>query len=93
VDKGVYISQAHTIISELLASLDFEIGGELAKNLESLYLFALDQLFTANLNNDAKSLDAVLSLLRTLYAGWEDAIALERERIAKESEPRSTRAA
>ena len=91
--KGVHISQAHAIISELLASLDFEVGGELAKNLESLYLFMLDQLMAAHIKNEPKSLDAVLSILRPLYVSWEGAIAAERQRIAQEYEQRGDRAA
>jgi flagellar protein FliS len=91
--KGVHISQAHAILSELLASLDFEIGGELAKNLESLYLFMLDQLMAAHIKNDPKALDTVLSILRPLYVSWEGAIAAERQRIAQEYEQRSDRAA
>ena len=92
-EKGAHISQTHTIISELLASLDVEIGGEVARNLEALYLFMLDQLFAANLNNDAKPLDVVLSLLRTLYRGWEEAVTAERLRVAQEYNRRSEVAA
>jgi flagellar secretion chaperone FliS len=91
--KGVHISQTHAILSELLASLDFEIGGELAKNLESLYLFMLDQLMAAHIKNDPKSLDTVLSILRPLYLSWEGAIAAERQRIAQEYEQRAEKAA
>jgi flagellar protein FliS len=91
--KGVHISQAHAIISELLASLDFEVGGELARNLESLYLFMLDQLMAAHIKNEPKALDAVLSILRPLYVSWEGAIAAERQRIAQEYEQRADRAA
>ncbi|HEX2385610.1 MAG TPA: flagellar export chaperone FliS [Candidatus Binatia bacterium] len=91
--KGVHISQAHAIISELLASLDFEVGGELAMNLENLYLFMLDQLMAAHIKNEPKALDAVLSILRPLYVSWEGAIAAERQRIAQEYEQRGDRAA
>lgn len=91
--KGVHISQAHAIISELLASLDFEIGGELARNLESLYFFMLDQLMAAHIKNEPKALEAVLSILRPLYVSWEGAIAAERQRIAQEYEQRGERAA
>lgn len=85
VEKGRYISQAHAIISEFLASLNFEAGGELAQNLEGLYVFMLDQITTANLNNDPKPLEVVVSLLSTLKEGWEGAIAAERRRVARES--------
>lgn len=93
LERGEHLSQAHTIISELLASLDMEVGGELARNLEALYIFMLDQIFTANLNNDVKPLNVVISLLRTLYRGWEEAIATEREKAARDYERRCAEAA
>jgi len=91
--KGVHIAQTHAILSELLASLDFEIGGELARNLESLYLFMLDHLMAAHIGNDPKAVDTVLSILRPLYVSWEGAVAAERQRIAQEYERRAGRAA
>jgi flagellar protein FliS len=92
-EKGRYISQAHAILSELLASLDFKVGGELAMNLESLYVFMLDQLCLAHMDNDPKPLDTVLSLLRPLYVSWEGAIAAERQRVSQDYERRSVKAA
>ena len=93
VAKGAYLSQAHAIISELLASLDFNIDGELSRNLEDLYLFMLDQLVTANMNNDPKPIVVVLSLLRTLREGWEGAVTAERARASEEYERRVESAA
>jgi flagellar secretion chaperone FliS len=89
VAKGTYLSQAHAIISELLVSLDFNIDGELARNLEDLYLFMLDQLMAANINNDPKPLEVVGALLRTLQQAWEGAVAAERAGISQESQRRS----
>jgi len=89
VEKGRQLSQVHAIISELLASLDLEIGGELASSLRDLYVFMLEQLARANMHNDANSLDVVISLLRTLYGGWEGAVASERARVSQENERRS----
>src|SRR5262245_48298141 len=51
-EKGRCITRALAIISELLTSLDFEIGGKVARNLESLYLFMIDHITNANLTND-----------------------------------------
>jgi flagellar protein FliS len=82
VEKGRCVSRAHAIISEFLASLDFAVGGEVAQNLEALYVFMLDQITLANLNNDPKPLEVVISLLSTLKEGWEGAIAAEKKRAA-----------
>lgn len=81
-EKSRLISRAHAILSELLVSLNHEVGGEVARNLESLYLFMLEQLTTANLQNDPKPLEMVVSLLVTLKEGWEGAIAAVRKRAA-----------
>jgi len=89
VEKGRHLSQTHAIISELLASLDLDIGGDMARSLRDLYVFMLEQIARANINNDANSLDVVISLLRTLYGGWEGAVASERARISQENERRS----
>ncbi len=82
VEKGRCTTRAHAIISEFLASLDFKAGGELVENLEGLYVFMLEQITTANLNNDPKPLEVVLSLLTTLKEGWEGAIAAQRKQAA-----------
>jgi len=89
VEKGRHLSQAHAIITELLASLDFDIDGDLAEKLKDLYVFMLEQLARANMNNDANSLNVVISLLRTLYGGWEGAVASERARVSQGKERRS----
>ena len=71
-DKGTNISKATAIISELMATLDFKVGGDLAVELESLYVFMIDKLIEANIKNDAECLDVVENLMRTLYVAWKD---------------------
>jgi len=84
-EKGRCVTRALAIISELLTSLNFEIGGEMARNLESLYLFMLEQITAANVGNDPQPLEDALALLSTLKEGWEGAIAAERKRAAPET--------
>lgn len=43
-----YILKTEAIIEELNYSLDMEKGGEIAKNLRSLYDFIMERLLTAN---------------------------------------------
>jgi flagellar protein FliS len=69
--KGVYISKAQAIISELTASLNTEKGGEIAASLEKLYAFVCRQLRTANINKDIKPLEISKELLGTLREGWQ----------------------
>lgn len=73
-DKGKYISKATAIISELMATLDFKVGGQLAVDLESLYIFMIDKLIEGNIKNDLECLNHVDKLLNTLYVAWKDVI-------------------
>ncbi len=84
VEKGQCIQKTLAILSEFQTSLDFEAGGEIAKNLDDLYVYMIDQITTANINNDPKPIDIVMSLLKTLQEGWEGAVAAERKRTARE---------
>jgi len=70
--KGKSISHAIAIIeSGLHASLDKNVGGELAQNLSSLYEYMGMRLITANLKNDMAALDEVTRLLTELKGAWE----------------------
>jgi flagellar protein FliS len=62
--------KAQDIISELMVSLDFEKGGEIAKNLFSLYLYANRQLFEANIKKDMRLLAEVKRILSELRGAW-----------------------
>ncbi|MCC6137486.1 MAG: flagellar export chaperone FliS [Bdellovibrionaceae bacterium] len=72
--RGEYIGRAYDIIMELMSSLNHEIGGEMAKNLEQLYIYSLEELTRANLTGDKKNLENCLKVLNILYDGWSKAI-------------------
>lgn len=78
-EKGMCISKAHAVIAELLSTLDYGVGGDLAHSLEALYRFMMDQLLEAHLGNKIKPIDDVLSILSTLKDGWEKAVAQARK--------------
>jgi len=70
--KGAAISQAILIIDDgLKASLNKDVGGELAHNLAALYDYMTNRLLTANLKNDEIALDEVARLLKDLKGAWE----------------------
>ncbi|MBC7385911.1 MAG: flagellar export chaperone FliS [Cryobacterium sp.] len=73
-EKGKYIGKAHDIINELTVSLNHEVGGSIAQDLERLYNFMVTQLFKANIENDKEPLSAVLKNLETLLEGWKGAV-------------------
>lgn len=73
-EKGIYIGKAHDIINELSSSLNFEVGGDIARELERLYNFMVEQLILANAENKVESLKTVNQLLENLLEGWRGAV-------------------
>lgn len=73
--KGMAIGKAHDIINELASTLDFELGGQIARDLERLYNFMTEQLVKANVSNSKEPLEQVSKLLETLLSGWRVAVA------------------
>lgn len=70
--KGAAISKAIMIIGDgLQASLDKNVGGELAHNLDALYGYMNVRLLQANANNDVAALDEVAQLLGELKGAWD----------------------
>ena len=61
-EKGKNISKALAIVSELINTLDHEVGGQLARDLEALYMFMMDKLIEANLHNKIEDLEHKKSL-------------------------------
>jgi flagellar protein FliS len=55
-----------------MASLDFEKGGVLARNLFSLYSFMSRRLLEGNLSKDPAPLAEVKKLLGELREAWEE---------------------
>ena len=72
--KGEFIGKLQDIVIELNNSLNFEIGGDLAKELCSLYDYLLFSSTQANINIDKEPLESCLEVLTTLYDGWLEAI-------------------
>jgi flagellar protein FliS len=62
------------IFTELLTALDKEKGGEIAVNLERLYVFFLEQLGEANVKKDPKPLAEIKPLVIDLRNTWEQAM-------------------
>ncbi len=73
-EKGKYIGKTHDIINELTVSLNHEVGGQVAKDLERLYNFMVTQLLKANVENSAEPLLSVQKNLETLLDGWKGAV-------------------
>lgn len=72
--KGEYIGKLQDIIIELANSLDHEVGGDVSKELASLYDYILHASTQANIKIDKAPLESVLNILNTLYDGWSEAV-------------------
>ena len=71
-DKVKYIIKVSNIFIELINSLDFEKGGDVAYYLNGLYAHQLKLLAKANLENDEKYLDDVIRVLKGLIEAWKE---------------------
>ncbi len=69
--KGENIGLAISIIDVLRASLDMQAGGDISRNLESLYDYMSRRLTEANLKNDVVLLDEVANLLIPIKQAWD----------------------
>ena len=72
--KGEHVGKLQDIVIELNNSLDFEVGGDVARELSSLYDYVLYASTQANIKIDTEPLEGCLRVLTTLYDGWAQAI-------------------
>ncbi len=68
---------AQDILTELQLTLDHEVGGEIAANLDALYAFCVGQLVQANITKDLDGLSSVASILTELRNTFEEASRLQ----------------
>ena len=71
------IIKAQDIITELLLSLNMDQGGEISRNLFSLYMYFKKQLLEANIKKDPENIRHVLKLLKELREAWDQISANE----------------
>lgn len=66
--------RVQAIFSELMTSLDKDKGGEIAENLERLYVFFLEKLGEANIKKDPAPMLEIKPLIQNLRNTWEQAM-------------------
>ena len=69
-----FLSKGQAIIAELMNTLDFEKGGQIAKDLDRLYDFMLFYLTEANLYRDPKRIQKTIELIETIYSAYKEII-------------------
>lgn len=66
------VSAAVRILEEgLRGVLNLEQGGEIARNLDSVYEYCINRLTTANLKNDPALIAEVMGVLAPICSGWK----------------------
>jgi len=64
------LRRAEDILTELLATLDHERGGDIASHLQGIYVFCLAELNKARVERDADKIDWVHRQLSELREAW-----------------------
>jgi flagellar protein FliS len=72
---GKAVLKAQEIITELMVSLDFDQGGEIAKNLFSLYTWFNQELLEANVQQDLRRITIVRNMVNELRGAWSEIAA------------------
>ncbi len=70
VAKNKCISKVIAIVEELLSSLDIERGGQVAMNLQSIYVYILKEITIANAQNDIQRIMHIEFILKELRSAW-----------------------
>lgn len=69
--KGSKINSAVSIVGGLRESLNSDAGGDLAMNLDGLYVYIQGLLSAAHIKNDPSKLDEAVTLLTDLRSAWK----------------------
>jgi len=69
-EKGKSLSRASRIVLGLQGSLDFNQGGDLARNLDELYSYVTRRILQANVANDVAVIDEVRNLMTEIRDAW-----------------------
>ena len=72
---GKFLQKTQAIITDLQVSLDMEKGGEIAKNLMSLYIYFNQELISVNINHDKTKLEYIEQQMSELLKAWKEASA------------------
>jgi flagellar protein FliS len=64
------LSRTLAIVAELQGSLDLDQGGDVARELDRLYVWMTDRLTDATVRQDSRPIDEVIRILDTLADAW-----------------------
>ena len=67
---GDEASRSIAAVEILRTSLNFKDGGDIAKNLDQIYLYSLDQLAKIIKDDSEHELDSVIAIVTSLVDAW-----------------------
>ena len=67
---GIHLQKTQAIITELQVSLDMDKGGDLARNLMSLYVYFNEELMDATISHNKSKIEFVLTKVDDLADAW-----------------------
>ena len=70
--KIYYINRTTDIFTELLNTLDYDKGGEVAVYLTGLYTHQIKLLTQANMENNVEKIDIVMNVAKGLLEAWRE---------------------
>ncbi len=73
--KFTYINKSVAIFDELRNVLDFD-GGDVSFYLDGLYLYQIETLFTAGIDDNINSVNQVIKVVQGLIDAWKDETGL-----------------
>jgi len=85
--EGQHTSRALEAIVELTTSLNMEEGGEVAKNLGSIYQYMFKRLTENMCSSSADHVQEVMQLVQTLREGWQQLARDHQKELAAHANP------
>ena len=73
--KFTYINKTIAIFDELRNVLDFD-GGDVAYYLDGLYLYQIETLFSAGIDDNINAINQVMKVAQGLIEAWKDETGL-----------------
>lgn len=70
--KIYYINRITDIFTELLSTLDYDNGGDVATYLTGLYTQQIKFLTQANIENNVEKIDLVIKVTKGLLEAWRE---------------------
>jgi flagellar protein FliS len=74
--KAASVEKILGILYELLGSLDFDVGGEVATRLASLYTYFIKEVTEASRTLDPERIGPLIEMASSLHEAWEEATAV-----------------